>query len=98
MTEEKTTDAGGRPFERPVRRLPDFRVRLICWHCGSSKEVLTHGPAHFAFEIVGWAQDVGMVGFFDMRYGRALIFCNADHARQQMTKSGTFRLRPKRDT
>jgi hypothetical protein len=37
-----------------------------------------------------------MKGCFDMERGRVLVFCNAEHARQQMTKDGHFRLRPKR--
>lgn len=77
-------------------RPPTFPVRLVCWHCGESRYVLTHGPAQFAFEVVGWAQDAGMVGYFDMQHGRSLIFCDEGHARQQMTKDGQFRLRPKR--
>ena len=83
------------PVESSVRP-PTFPVRLVCWHCGEGRDVLTHGPAQFAFEVAGWANDAGMKGFFDMERGRVLVFCNGDHARQQMTKDGRFRLRPKR--
>lgn len=83
------------PVESSVRA-PTFPVRLVCWHCGEGRDVLTHGPAQFAFEVAGWADDAGMKGFFDMERGRVLVFCNGDHARQQMTKDGRFRLRPKR--
>jgi hypothetical protein len=72
------------------------RITLKCWHCGASKDAdVPHRP-QFGFELAGWASDAGMVGYADMRYGRVLIFCNADHARAQMTKRGMFRLRPKR--
>ena len=94
--EEGTTQpADEGPVERPVRP-PTFPVRLVCWHCGEGRDVLTHGPAQFAFEVAGWAEDAGMKGFFDMERGRVLVFCNGDHARQQMTRDGRFRLRPKR--
>jgi len=75
--------------------LHEHRIRLVCWHCGSARVVLTAGPPQFGFELAGWAKDAGMVGYQDLRYGRVLIFCNADHARQQMTKGGMFRRRPK---
>ena len=90
----ETEAAGQSPVDRMVRP-PTFAARLVCWHCGAAREVLTHGPAQFAFEVAGWADDVGMKGFFDMARGRVLVFCNGDHARQQMTKNGRFRLRPK---
>ncbi len=25
--------------------MPTFKVRLVCWHCGEGRDVLTHGPA-----------------------------------------------------
>lgn len=72
-----------------------MNARLVCWGCGAKREVdLPHEP-QFAFELVGWAQKAGMVGYFDMNRGRALIFCSEDHAKAQMTKGGVFRLRPK---
>lgn len=90
-----TTAAGASPVDCHVRP-PAFRARLVCWHCGAAREVLTQGPPQFAFEIAGLAEAAGMRGFFDMGRGRVLVFCNGDHARQQMTKDGRFRLRPKR--
>ena len=81
---------------QPSVRQPTFPVRLVCWHCGEGRDVLTHGPAQFAFEVAGWAEDAGMKGFFDRERSRVLVFCNGDHARQQMTKDGRFRLRQKR--
>ena len=71
------------------------RINLVCWHCGAGREAIVPGPPQFAFELVGWATDAGMVSYFDRHYGRALIFCNPDHARAELTKRGTFRLRPK---
>ena len=72
------------PVESSVRP-PTFPVRLVCWHCGEGRDVLTHGPAQFAFEVAGWANDAGMKGFFDMERGRVLVFCNGDHARHHHT-------------
>jgi hypothetical protein len=70
-------------------------VRLVCWHCGDGKDVVVAAPPQFGFELAGWAADAGMIGYADMRHGRVLIFCNPGHARAQMTKAGTFRMRPK---
>lgn len=77
-------------------RPPTFPVRLVCWHCGATREILTQGPAQFGFEVAAWADGAGMRGYFDLARGRVLVFCSGDHARQQMTKSGRFRLRPLR--
>lgn len=79
-----------------MRVAPDFPVRLTCWNCGTHRDILTHGPAQFAFELAGWADDAGMKGCADMARGRVLVFCNGECARQQMTKDGRFRLRPRR--
>ena len=72
-----------------------MKAELICWHCGAATQTEIPHPPQFAFEMVGWAKEVGMTGYFDMRYGRALLFCNPDHARAEMTKKGTFRFRAK---
>jgi hypothetical protein len=70
-------------------------ANLVCWHCGEKKEVtLPHVP-QFAFELAGWANDAGMYGVMDMRYGRALLFCNEEHANNEKTKAGHFRVRAK---
>jgi hypothetical protein len=71
------------------------QIGLVCWHCGAKKNVFASRGPEFAFELVGLAQEAGMVGYFDMGRGRALIFCNSDHARNEMTKAGQFRARPK---
>ena len=70
-------------------------INLVCWHCGESRQAIVPHPPAFGFELAGWAADVGLVGYADMRYGRVLIFCNPEHARAETTKQGTFRLRPK---
>lgn len=75
---------------------PNFRAQLVCWNCGATRDVMTHGPAQFAFDVVNWAEHVGMKGWLDRAHGRVLVFCDANCARQQMTKDGRFRLRPKR--
>jgi hypothetical protein len=70
-------------------------VEFVCWHCRAPKKVeIPHEP-QFAFEIAGWANDAGMYGAMDMRYGRALIFCNEEHANNEKTKAGYFRMYPK---
>mgnify|MGYP001013622963 CR=1 FL=1 len=92
MTEH--AHAAGDTIDRHVGS-PAFKVRLVCWHCGASRDVLTPAPPQFAYEVIGLAGVAGMKGFFDLARGRVLVFCNGDHARQQMTKDGRFRLRPK---
>ena len=70
-----------------------MNATLVCWHCGKAKGVEVAQPPQFAFEVAGWANDVGMHGVIDMRHGRALVFCNESCAKAEMTKSGDFRLR-----
>jgi hypothetical protein len=70
-------------------------THLICWHCGAKKAVFIPYSPRFGFELAGWAKDVGMVGYVDQRHRRTLLFCNPDHARAEMTKTGMFRLRAK---
>jgi hypothetical protein len=81
--------------EGPLMNTEATSIKLVCWHCGAAKEAIVPHPPQFAFQLAGWASDVGMVGYADMRYGRVLIFCNPEHARAEMTKQGMFRLRPK---
>ena len=68
-------------------------IDLVCWHCG--KATAAEVPRHpmFAFEIAGWANDVGMKGYLDLRRHRALVFCNEEHADAERTKAGHFRLK-----
>lgn len=73
-----------------------FHAQLICWHCGASKSVLTEGPPRSSIELAGWAEVAGMKSYFDLIRGRLLLFCSEEHAREEMTKDGRFRLRPKR--
>jgi hypothetical protein len=70
-------------------------ANLVCWHCGKQHAVSLPHPPQFAFELAGWASDVGLFGAFDMYRGRALVFCNEDHANAEKTKSGQYRARPK---
>lgn len=70
-------------------------VTVVCWHCrASASGEFSRGP-QFGFELADAAQKLGMTAYHDGRHGRVLVFCNADHARAEMTKAGTFRLRPK---
>lgn len=70
-------------------------AHVTCWHCGASKPVLIPMPPQFGFEVVAMAHKVGMVGYHDARRHRVLVFCNAGHARAELTKRGTFRLSPR---
>lgn len=72
-----------------------MRAKLVCWSCGASKDVVIPHEPQFAFEVAGWANDAGMAGYIDMDYGRSLVFCNENCAKDQMTKKGRFRFRPK---
>lgn len=66
---------------------------LSCWTCHSSINVEVPGPPQFAFEVAGWAKDVGWIGSIDMRYNRSLVFCSADCQCKALTKAGHFRAR-----
>jgi hypothetical protein len=68
---------------------------FVCWHCRAKKKVEIPHPPQFAFELAKWANDAGMYGVMDMRYSRSLIFCNEEHANNEKTKAGHFRMRPK---
>lgn len=72
-----------------------IRVNLVCWHCGSATLVEVSHQPQFAFEIAGWANDVGMLGVMDIDHGRCLVFCNQEHADAQKTKSGGYRVHPR---
>lgn len=71
-----------------------MRIQLVCWACGRSKAAEVAQAPQFAFEVVGWANDIGMVGVFDLANRRALVFCSSAHAESQRTRSGRFRQRP----
>lgn len=68
-------------------------ISLCCFHCGAAKEAEVAGSPRFAFEVAGWANDIGMLGVLDMKRHRALVFCNADCAKAEQLRDGSFRLR-----
>jgi hypothetical protein len=70
-------------------------ANFVCWHCRAEREVEIPYRPHFAFELAAWANDAGMYGVIDHYHGRSLIFCNEDHANNEKTKAGHFRMRPK---
>jgi hypothetical protein len=72
-----------------------INANLVCWHCGKEHPVLLPHPPQFAFELAGWASDAGLFGALDMYRGRALVFCNEEHANAEKTKVGHYRARPK---
>jgi hypothetical protein len=70
-----------------------LRIDLVCWHCGKATAAEVQREPQFAFEVVGWANDVGMLGVLDTPNRRALVFCDEAHADAERTKAGGFRLR-----
>lgn len=72
-----------------------IKANFVCWHCGAQHEAIIPHPPQFAFELAGWAKDAGLFGAMDMYRGRALIFCNEEHANAEKTKSGQYRARAK---
>lgn len=72
-----------------------MQVSLRCWHCGETVAVEVPEPPQFAFQVAGWANDIGWKGYLDMRYSRALVFCSEAHAEAERTKAGQFRVRPR---
>lgn len=74
----------------------NHHITLVCWSCGKKVFGTTNLLPQFAFEIVNIAEQAGMVGYFDFNHHRALIFCNKKCAEKQLTKKGTFRLRPQK--
>lgn len=72
-----------------------MQAALTCWHCGKTTCIEVQGPPQFAFEVAGWANDVGMLGVLDMKHRRSLVFCNRACADAETTRSGDFRVRAK---
>lgn len=70
-------------------------AHVTCWHCGASTPVQIARAPQFGFEVLGMAHVAGMLGYHDVRHQRVLVFCNEEHARAEVTKRGTFRLRPR---
>lgn len=74
------------------------KITLVCFNCTCKHEVfVTHAPS-FAFELADIANKVGMLGVLDTEHNRALVFCNKDCASMQITKRGSYRVRPKRNS
>lgn len=71
-------------------------IALRCWHCGKTTVIDVQEPPQFAFQIAGWADDIGWRGHIDMHHGRSLVFCSNEHADAERTKAGHFRRRPMR--
>lgn len=68
-------------------------ISLSCWTCHQSIDVEVPGPPQFAFELAGWAKDVGWIGAIDLRRGRSLVFCSSDCQCAALTKKGHYRAR-----
>ena len=68
---------------------------LVCWSCKAEKQIEVAAPPMFAFEVAGWAQDVGWKGVVDIQHGRSVVFCSDECKAHQTTKAGTLRARPK---
>ncbi len=74
--------------------LQTHRCSLRCWACGKTVDIDTEGPPRFAFELAGWAQDIGWIGVMDYARNRSLVFCSQPCLDLCKTKRGTIRLRP----
>ena len=68
-------------------------ISLSCWTCRKSIDVEVPGPPQFAFEVAGWANDVGWIGTIDLRRYRSLVFCSSDCQCAAKTKAGHYRAR-----
>ena len=66
---------------------------LSCWTCHKSIAIEVPEPPQFAFEVAGWAKDLGWIGFIDLRRGRSLVFCSTDCECNARTRAGHFRAR-----
>jgi hypothetical protein len=66
---------------------------LSCWTCYQTVNIEVMGPPMFAFELVGWAKDVGWIGSIDMQRSRSLVFCSQECQCKALTKTGRFRAR-----
>jgi hypothetical protein len=73
-----------------------YACSLACWVCGKTVEIEVFAPPQFAFEVAGWAKDIGWVGVLDIDHGRSLVFCSNDCCEKAKTKRGAFRARPPR--
>jgi hypothetical protein len=72
-----------------------MNIQLVCWHCGKSTSAEVSQPPQFAFQLAGWANDVGMLGVLDLANSRSLVFCDDDCLKAETTKRGTLRIRPR---
>ena len=70
-------------------------IRLVCWYCGKATAAEVPKLPQFAFQVAGWANDVGMLGILDPVNSRSLVFCNDACLAAETTKRGTIRLRPR---
>lgn len=68
---------------------------LVCWSCKAERHIEVAGPPMFAFDVAGWAQDVGWKGVMDLKHGRSVVFCGDECLAYQTTKNGTLRARAK---
>lgn len=73
-------------------------ANLECWSCGALREIEISQPPRFAFEVAGWANDVGWVGVIDHRYSRSLVFCSNSCLENETAKTGAIRARPKNES
>lgn len=71
-------------------------ITLVCWSCGKSKTILAPELPMFAFEVVNYANQAGMLGVIDHQHSRSLVFCNEKCLKDQLTKKGQIRLSPKK--
>ena len=73
-----------------------YACSLACWTCGKTAAIKVSARPQFAFEVAGWAKDIGWLGVLDMDHSRSLVFCSHECCEKAKTKRGTFRARSPR--
>lgn len=71
-----------------------YACALKCFCCGKEANIEVAQPPQFAFEIAGWAKDIGWVGVIDHYRGRSVVFCSDACFTKAKTKQGTIKARP----
>jgi hypothetical protein len=71
-------------------------ITIVCWSCGKKVHGGVEHLPHFAFEVAGYASDLGFLGVLDMEHHRALCFCSEKCSKDQKLKNGSYRIRAKK--
>lgn len=71
-----------------------MNATLACWSCRRTISIGVSSPPRFAFELAGWANDVGWIGVLDWPNNRGLVFCSQGCVEAAKKNDGSFRKRP----